>query len=174
MKQRKEKIKPLKTLNSQKADRLQNSQPLKTLNSQNVNILMREKPVENIKYIEGKYPHSGITDRIIKSAIEVHKNLGPGFLENIYENALILELKQQGLKVEDQKLIPIAYKGIFVGEHRVDLLIENEVIVENKTVKEFDDIHQAQLLSYLKATGKRVGLLLNFARTKIDVKRIVL
>ena len=157
MNQRKERIKPLKTLNTQKT-----------------NILIREKPPGNNKYVAGKYPHSWITDRIIKSAIEVHKNLGPGFLENIYENALILELKQQWLKVENQKLIPIVYKGIFVGEHRVDLLIENEVLVENKTVKEFDDIHQAQLLSYLKATGKKVGLLLNFAKTKIDVKRIVL
>ena len=154
--------------------RNQNTKPLKTLNSQKVNMFVKGEPAGNTEYTEGKYPHSGITDRIIKSAIEVHKNLGPGFLENIYENALILELKQQGLKVEDQKLIPIAYKGIFVGEHRVDLLIENEVIVENKTVKDFDGIHQAQLLSYLKATGKRVGLLLNFAKTKIDVKRIIL
>jgi GxxExxY protein len=154
--------------------RKENIKPLKTLNSQKVNMFVKGEPDRNTEYTEGKYPHSGITDRIIKSAIEVHKNLGPGFLENIYENALILELKQQGLKVEDQKLIPIAYKGIFVGEHRVDLLIENEVIVENKTVKDFDDIHQAQLLSYLKATGKRVGLLLNFAKTKIDVKRIIL
>jgi GxxExxY protein len=154
--------------------RKENIKPMKTLNSQKVNMFVKGEPTKNTEYTEGKYPHSGITDRIIKSAIEVHKNLGPGFLENIYENALILELKQKGLKVEDQKLIPIAYKGIFVGEHRVDLLIENEVIVENKTVKEFDDIHQAQLLSYLKATGKRVGLLLNFAKTKIDVKRIIL
>ncbi|OGW03771.1 MAG: hypothetical protein A2889_09110 [Nitrospinae bacterium RIFCSPLOWO2_01_FULL_39_10] len=126
------------------------------------------------EFTEDKYPNSKITDRVIKCAIEVHKILGPGFVENIYEKALISEMKQNGLRVEQQLLIPIVYKGKNVGEHRLDLLVEDEVIVENKAVKEFEDIHQAQILSYLKATNKKIGLLINFAKTKIDVKRFIL
>ncbi|MBN1899541.1 MAG: GxxExxY protein [Spirochaetes bacterium] len=129
---------------------------------------------ENTEYTELNYPHSKITDKIIKCAIEVHKTLGPGFQENIYETALIYELQQIGLKVENQKLIHIQYKGNIIGDHRLDLLVEDKVIVENKAVKNFDDIHKAQMLSYLKATGKRIGLLINFAKIKINVKRIIL
>ena len=132
------------------------------------------KTTESTEFTENKYPYSKITNKIIKCAIEVHKALGPGFLESIYENALIYELEQQGLKVEKQKLIPITYKEAVVGEHHLDLLVEGEVIVENKTVKEFNDIHQAQILSYLKAAGKKIGLLINFAKTKIDIKRMIL
>lgn len=132
------------------------------------------KTTESTEFTENKYPYSKITNKIIKCAIEIHKALGPGFLESIYENALIYELKQQGLKVEKQKLIPITYKETVVGEHHLDLLVEGEVIIENKTVKEFNDIHQAQILSYLKATGKKIGLLINFAKTKIDIRRMIL
>ncbi len=132
------------------------------------------KTTENTEYTEKKYPHSEITNRIIKCAIEVHKVLGPGFMESIYERALICEMRQDGLKVDAQVLVPIIYKGNNVGEHRLDLLVEGAVIVENKTVKEFNEVHQAQVLSYLKATGKRIGLLLNFAKTKIEIKRIIL
>jgi len=70
--------------------------------------------------------------------------------------------------------VPVLYRGIKVGEHRLNLLVENVVIVENKVVKEFNEVHQVQILSYLKATGKRIGLLINFAETKIEVKRIIL
>lgn len=154
--------------------RKQNVKPLKTLNSLKANILVKKETTEDTKYIKSKYPFSEITNRIIKCAIEVHKSLGPGFLENIYENALTFELKQQGLRFEKQKLIPVIYKGELVGEQRLDLVVEDKVVIENKTVKEFDDIHQAQILSYLKATGKRIGLLLNYAKTKIEVKMIIL
>jgi len=126
------------------------------------------------EYTEGKYPYSKITEKIIKCAIEVHKTLGPGFVENIYENALVYQMKQEKLRVEEQKLVPVLYRGIKVGQHRLDLLVENAVIVENKTVKEFNEIHQAQILSYLRATSKRIGLLINFGKTKIEVKRIIL
>jgi len=129
---------------------------------------------EYTEYTEEKYPYSKITKRIIKCAIEVHKVLGPGFVESIYENALICEMKQDGLKVERQVLVSIGYKGNNVGEHRLDLVVEDSVIVENKAVKEFDNVHYAQLLSYLKATGKKIGLLINFAKPKIEVKRIIL
>ena len=103
----------------------------------------------------------------------MHKTLGPGFLESVYEKALIYELKQAGSKVESQVLVPVSYKGMVLSEHRLDLLIEEKVIVENKTVREFDDIHKAQVLSYLKATKKHLALLLNFAKTKIEIQRII-
>lgn len=122
---------------------------------------------------KAQYPHSEITDKIIQCAIEAHKILGPGFLENIYEKALILELKKIGLKASEQVAIPIVYKGTNIGEHRLDLLIEDKVIVENKTVADFNEIHMAQILSYLKATNKQVGLLLNFAKTTLDIKRVI-
>lgn len=131
------------------------------------------KTTENTEYPENKYPHSEITNKIIRCAIEVHKILGPGFLETIYEKALVHELRHEGLKVEEQVSVPIVYKETTIGEHRLDLLVADEVIVENKAVEEFNDIHMAQVLSYLKATGKRIGLLINFAKTKIDVKRII-
>ncbi|MBI5360847.1 MAG: GxxExxY protein [Planctomycetes bacterium] len=132
------------------------------------------KTTERTEYTEDKYPYSELTGKIIKCAIDVHKTLGPGFTENIYEKALICELKHTGLDVKNQVLISVIYKDMVVGEHRLDLLVEGEVIVENKAVRDFDDIHKAQVLSYLKATGKRLGLLLNFAKTKLEIQRIVL
>ena len=132
------------------------------------------KKIENLGCFENRYPYSCLTDKIIACAIEVHKVLGAGFLENIYENAFIYELKQKGLKVEQQKVIPVIYKGVKIGEHRLDLLVEDEIVVENKAVKEFDDIHKAQILSYLKLINKKIGLLINFAKTKIDIKRMIL
>ncbi len=115
-----------------------------------------------------------ITDKILKCAVKVHKTLGPGFLESIYENALVLELKNTGLKVEQQKPIVVQYQGRDVGEHRLDLLVEDLVVVELKTVKTVDDIHKAQVLSQLKASQIRLGLILNFAKTKIEIRRIIL
>ena len=87
------------------------------------------------EYTEKKYPNSEITSRIIKCAIEVHKVLGPGFMESIYERALICEMRQDGLKVDAQVLVPIVYKGNNVGEHRLDLLVEGAVIVETNEAK---------------------------------------
>ncbi len=114
-----------------------------------------------------------LTGKIIECAIIVHKKLGPGFLESIYQSALPIELEKQGLKVETQKEIRIFYDGKEVGSHRLDLIINEEVIVELKAVKEFNDSHLAQLRSYLKATGLKVGLLLNFAKATLEIKRVV-
>jgi len=94
-------------------------------------------------------------------------------LESIYQTALPLELLKDGLKVETQKEIKIFYDDKEVGLHRLDLVVEGEVIVELKTVKEFDDSHLAQLRSYLKASGLKVGLLLNFAKAVLKIKRVV-
>ena len=120
------------------------------------------------------YPHSNITQKIIGCAIEVHKTLGPGFKESAYENALICELTKLGLKYEKQKLINISYKGAKVGRYRLDLVIDDKIIVDLKTVKNFNAEDKKRLLSYLKATNKRIGLLINFAKPTIEIKRLIL
>ena len=114
-----------------------------------------------------------LSRKIIGAAIEVHSALGPGFLETIYEEAFKLELTEHGLNYECQKEIRIEYLGMQIGMHRLDLVIENRVVVELKAVKELTEIHFAQALSYLKATGLKVGLLLNFAKPKLEIRRIV-
>jgi len=112
---------------------------------------------------------------LINGAIfEVNRILGPGFLEKVYENALLMELKARGLKVVAQHPINVRYKDQIVGEYFADLLVEDQVIIELKTVDKIERIHEAQLLNYLKATGIKVGLLVNFKNTKADIKRMVL
>lgn len=103
-----------------------------------------------------------LTEKIIGCAIEVHRQLGPGLLENIYESALCVELESAGLKYARQFTVPIIYKGQGIGEGRIDLLVENEVIVEIKSVERFDPVFEAQVLTYLKLANKKVGLLINF------------
>lgn len=120
------------------------------------------------------YPESDLTEKIIQASIEVQKNLGHGFLESIYENALVVELEKMGFKYEKQKPVEIFYKNVKVGEHRVDLIVENRVIIELKAISDFEQIHRAQIISYLTATGLRIGLLINFGKTKIDVDRIII
>ena len=110
---------------------------------------------------------------MIGAAVEVHKELGPGFLESIYEEALKVELSKNELDFASQMEVQIEYLGVPVGLHRLDLLVQNEVIVELKAVKELADIHFAQLRSYLKATGMKVGLLLNFSKPTLEVRRVV-
>ena len=114
-----------------------------------------------------------LTEKIIGSAIEVHRTLGPGFLESVYENALVIELRKRGLKVEQQKEILIKYGGVDVGKHRLDLFIEDEIVVDLKTVKCFDDVHFAIVRSQLRAAGRRHGLLLNFANVQLEPKRVI-
>ena len=122
---------------------------------------------------DNKHQFEKLSKKIIGAAIEVHRELGPGFLENIYEEALKLELSEHRLHYDNQKEIKIMYLGVEIGTHRLDLLVENKIIVELKAVKEFADIHFAQLRSYLKATGLKVGLLLNFAKPALEIKRVV-
>ena len=114
-----------------------------------------------------------MSNKVIGAAVEVHKELGPGFLESIYEEALKVELSKNELDFANQMEVQIEYLGVPVGLHRLDLLIQNEVIVELKAVKELADIHFAQLRSYLKATGMKVGLLLNFSKSTLEVRRVV-
>ena len=104
-----------------------------------------------------------LTEQIIGAAIQVHRELGPGLLESAYETCLCYELFQNGLKIERQKVIPISYRGIKLDAgYRLDLIIEDQVIVEIKTVSELLPVHEAQLLSYLKQVGGGRGLLINF------------
>jgi GxxExxY protein len=92
----------------------------------------------------------------------VHKSLGPGFLESIYQKAMCIELRAQGLAFERERAISVVYRGIEIKGQRVDLIVANQVVVELKSVVKLDEIHQAQLISYLRATKLRVGLLINF------------
>jgi GxxExxY protein len=115
-----------------------------------------------------------ITYAINGAVFEVNSILGPGFLEKVYENALLVEFNKRGLKAKNQVPIKVTYKGEVVGDFAADLLVEDKVVVELKTVEKFDRTHEAQLLNYLKATGLHVGLLVNFKNKKADIKRMVL
>ncbi|MBI5806489.1 GxxExxY protein [candidate division TA06 bacterium] len=117
--------------------------------------------------------HENLTDQIIGSAIEVHKTLGPGFLESIYENGLIILLKKKGIFVEQQKEIPVVFEGTEIGLHRLDLLVEKTIIVELKAIKNLEDVHFAVVRSYLKAAKLQHGLLINFNKPTIEVKRVI-
>jgi len=104
-----------------------------------------------------------LTDIIIGSAIEVHRNLGPGLLESAYQECLWFELRSKGLKVEKEKPLPIIYKDIKLDHgYRIDLLVEDKVVIEIKTVECFTEVHSAQVLTYLKLGNYSLGLLLNF------------
>ncbi len=117
--------------------------------------------------------HGDLTERIIGAAIEVHRRLGPGFLESFYENALVIELRKRGLKVAQQVEVPVRYDGIVVGIHRLDLLVDDIIVVEFKATKDLEDVHFAIVRSYLKATGQKHGLILNFSKHPLQVKRVV-
>jgi GxxExxY protein len=115
-----------------------------------------------------------LTGKIIGAAIEVHRQLGPGFIESIYENALVYELRKRGLKVEQQVEVPVKYDGNFeVGKHRLDLLVEGEIVIDLKAISELLDVHFAIVKSQLRAVKRKHGLLLNFAKVKLEAKRVI-
>jgi GxxExxY protein len=117
-----------------------------------------------------------LTQKIIGCAIEVHRYLGAGLLESLYEEALAAEFELQLLKFERQVELPVIYKGKLIGQYRLDLLVENAVVVEIKSVERHDPIFEAQILTYMKLTSKKIGLLINFNSKllKDGVKRFVL
>jgi len=115
-----------------------------------------------------------LTYAINGAIFEVNRVLGPGFLERVYENALMIELEKRGLNAKSQVPIKVVYKEKIVGQYIADLLVEDRVIIELKTVENLDKVHEAQLLNYLKATEKQVGLLVNFKHPKVEIKRMVL
>ena len=120
--------------------------------------------------------HAGLTERIAGAAIEVHRQLGPGLLESVYESALCCEFADRSLSFERQVAVPLHYKGRHISDHRVDLLVEHNVIVEIKSVHHVEAIHVCQLLTYLRVMHLRVGLLLNFNSVvlKNGIRRVVL
>ncbi|HEX3870916.1 MAG TPA: GxxExxY protein [Pirellulales bacterium] len=120
------------------------------------------------------YEFDALSGRVIEAAIEVHKALGPGFLESIYESAMRVALRHREIAFESQYCINIAFEGEQVGTHRLDLMVEKQLVIELKAIKDLDDIHYAQVRSYLKATGLAVGLLLNFNAPTLVIKRAVL
>ena len=114
-----------------------------------------------------------ITEQIIGCAYKVSNTLGAGFLEKVYENAFAYELSKAGLQVSQQFSIQVRYEGVTVGDYTADLLVENCVLVELKTVKQIDDNHMAQCMNYLKATGLNLCMVFNFANRRLEFKRIV-
>ena len=123
-----------------------------------------------------EFPLKDITEKIIACTIEVHSTLGPGLLESVYEEAIAHEFTLRGIKFEKQKEISLKYKGKDIGKQRIDFLVENEVVLELKAVETMNKIYQAQLLTYLRAMDKRVGLLINFnvERLKDGINRLIL
>ncbi|MCP4708419.1 MAG: GxxExxY protein [Planctomycetes bacterium] len=114
--------------------------------------------------------YGDITEKIIGCAYTVYNKMGYGFLESVYEKCLLIELKKAGLKLEAQKSIVVRYEDEIVGEFKADIMVENIVIVELKSINKIVTAHEAQLVNYLVATGKPVGLIINFGETKVEVK----
>jgi len=113
-----------------------------------------------------------VSQQVIHCAFEVSNRLGAGFLESVYENALCIELEQQGISFQQQVPISIEYKDQIVGNFVADLIVANKLLVELKALSEFSGTHNAQVMNYLKATGIQVGLLLNFGTPKLGIRRI--
>ena len=117
--------------------------------------------------------HKDITQKIIGAAFEVYAVLGYGFLEKVYQKAMQVELQRAGLRVEIERKIKVTSKGVIVGEYEADLFVEEKVIVELKVARNYVSEDEPQLLNELKATSIRVGLLINFGRTRVEFKRFV-
>jgi len=116
--------------------------------------------------------NKALTDRIIAAAIRVHRELGPGYLESMYEEALAIEFTAAAITFERQKLLPVFYREHLIGEHRLDFLVEQKVILELKAISALEDIHFAIVRFYLKAANLNDALLLNFATPRLTVKRV--
>ena len=116
--------------------------------------------------------HDQLTRSVIACAIQVHNALGPGFAERIYRRAMVIELRKQNIGIEIEKDVPIHYDHRIIGRHRLDLVVEHELIIELKTADSLSKVHYAQVKSYLKATGLHRALLINFATERADIRRI--
>jgi GxxExxY protein len=139
----------------------------------NTGTLIKKPGIDEAGNRKGKLEHEELTGEIIGAAIEVHRALGPGFIESIYENALVIALSKRGLKAGQQVEIDVFFEGEKVGKHRLDLFVENEIVIDLKAVKELDDVHFAVVKSQLRAADRRHGLLLNFAKTTLQMRRVI-
>lgn len=120
-----------------------------------------------------EFVHKELTGEILKSIFEVHNTLGCGLLEKVYENSLVVELKLIGRQVSQQKEFKVVYKGKEVGFYYGDLIVDNKVVIEVKAVEKLDNNHRAQLLNYLRIADIKVGLLINFAKPKLEYERLI-
>ena len=120
------------------------------------------------------YPEQELTQKILKGAFAVHNTLGCGFLEKVYSNALLVELRQMGLGCEQEVPFKVRYKNAVIGDYCADLIVERHVLVELKACAGLERVHEAQILNYLKASGIHVGLLMNFGKPKLGYRRFVL
>ncbi|MGB0524529.1 MAG: GxxExxY protein [Flammeovirgaceae bacterium] len=123
--------------------------------------------------VKKEYPDSALTGKIIGAAMEVHRHLGNGFQEVIYQRALAIELDLQGLAFEREKEMELSYKDHHIGKRRVDFFVENKIMVELKAVKALEDVHLAQAINYLEAYGLPIGLLINFGQRSLQFKRVM-
>ena len=119
-----------------------------------------------------EFKNDVLTREVIRCIIKVHRTLGPGILESVYRKALLVELRNQALLVESEKEITVYYQGSEVGIHRLDILVQNSIIIELKTVDSLGKAHYAQIRSYLKAANLKVGILVNFAKDRADFRRV--
>lgn len=123
--------------------------------------------------IKKEFEHSDLTGKIIGCAMEVHKQLGNGFQEVIYQRALSIELDMQGVAHQREMEMPLTYKGYDIGTRRVDFFVDETIMVEIKAIKELEDVHLAQAINYLEAYNMQVGLLINFGNTRLQFKRVM-
>ena len=123
--------------------------------------------------MKGELVFKNLTEKIIGAAIKVHKELGSGFGERIYEAALAKELKESEIRFEQQKVVDVFYRNQKIGFQKLDMLIEDTVVAELKTVDHLENVYLSQMISYLKATRKKVGLVLNFATPTLEIKRVI-
>ena len=121
-----------------------------------------------------KLLHEELTYKIIGLAIEIRKELGTGFLEKVYENSMMILLRDAGIKARQQAPVTVCFRGEEVGHYVADILVEDQIILELKSAECIVNVHRAQLLNYLKATGKTVGLILNFGKDRMEYERLVL
>ena len=122
---------------------------------------------------EGKVLYADLSYWVMAAVFEVHNLIGPGFTENVYEEALVVELEQQGIPFERQKMINVYYKDRIVGTYRVDIVIDRKIVLEIKAVSSLQDVFKQQVLAYLKASGLRLGILVNFGNKRVQSTRIV-
>ncbi len=122
---------------------------------------------------EASYPEEELTGRILEAAFAVHNTLGAGFLERVYSNALALELRKMGLACTQEAALKVNYQCVVVGEYAADLVVAGKVLLELKACAALDPNHRAQLINYLRASGIRVGLLINFGRPRLEYERLV-
>lgn len=118
--------------------------------------------------------HKELSYKIIELALEVHNELGCGFLEKVYENALMILLDREGIAARQQVPADVYFQNKVVGQYFADILVDNKIILELKTVEAISDVHKAQVLNYLRATGIKLGLIMNFAKPRFEYKRLVL